>query len=230
MTSDLFCRIHNTSARQYFHRSYSLYLIVLFANSTETRDRRILVYQSLSLVSTLAGGTIATLLQMTYDKESRSATIANTLLFVSLLLSLATAILCQFANYSLIANRPPASQLPWYERLGEKATRDFPLVASIGAVATLFGGAIAFAYTLFPGTHIPALTSSITALIFAAFIVSLMCTFPKIPRLFVLGVCRAPTSSRRLLQRSVRFTYRHMCLVRRRRPIPDIEAQLVPLV
>jgi len=135
------------------------------------------VYNSLSVVSTLAGGTIATLLQMTYNSQHGPAVIANIFLILSLVLSLATAILCQLANYSIISNTPPPSS--WRSRVGSGTGLFAPIVFFVAAVIFLFSGLIAFAFTLFPNGPVPYVSIGIVALVFVGIGIAVLWVIPR---------------------------------------------------
>lgn len=135
----------------------------------EARDREISVFNSLSVVSTLAGGTIATLLQMTYNTDKINVA-TNALLVLSLVLSLATAILCQLANYSVISNWPPPKTR--LESLGSTAAFGSPIIFFVSSIIFLFGGLIGFAYTLFSRTAIPVITVTTVTLVLVTMVMA----------------------------------------------------------
>lgn len=121
-------------------------------------------------MSALGSSTIATLLQMTYNSASHHMT-TNLFMLLSLVLFLATAIMCQLANYSVISNRTPSkTQLA---RLRSAAVRGTPIIFFAGSIVFLFAGLITFAFTLFPSTIIPPITAAIVAVVLAAMILAL---------------------------------------------------------
>lgn len=78
------------------------------------------------------------------------------------------------ANHALVQHRPVP--LLWDQSADSTLILKSPMLTFTGVIVTLFGGIIALAYALFPGSHTPPLATSAVAVVLAYIFYSFMFT------------------------------------------------------